>query len=97
MRVILSVTEHTTDPRIATRNLNLPGDDQPRTVQVSHPNRDEKDLERHHRCTKEAGAGHASYRGIDTRNVQPGADEIYDLKIAILNEALIDLGIGRYQ
>jgi hypothetical protein len=82
---------------MATQNVNIFGDDHPRTVQVSHPNRDEKDLERHHSVTKETGAGHASYHGIDTRNVQPGADEIYDSKIAILNEALIDLGMGRYQ
>lgn len=42
-------------------------------------------------------AGHTSYHGIDTRNVLPGADEVYDAKISVLNEALIDLGMGSYQ
>lgn len=60
-------------------------------------NRDQNDLERYESGGKELEAGHASYHGIDTRNVQPGADAVYDTKIAILNEALIDLGMGQYQ
>ncbi|KAJ5815434.1 hypothetical protein N7474_007211 [Penicillium riverlandense] len=47
--------------------------------------------------SKTLESGPADYHGIDTRNVQPGADEVYDKKIAILNEALIDLGMGPYQ
>lgn len=46
---------------------------------------------------KDIGRGHANYHGIDTQNVIPGADEIYEAKIGIMNEALIDLGMGSYQ
>lgn len=41
--------------------------------------------------------GHAEYQGIDTELVQPGADEVYEKKIGIMNEALIDLGMRRFQ
>jgi hypothetical protein len=34
---------------------------------------------------------------IDTTTVQPGADMAYELKVAILNEAILDLGMGKYQ
>ena len=42
-------------------------------------------------------AGHANYHGIDTRALPLGADEIYSRKISVLNEALIDLGMGSFQ
>lgn len=42
-------------------------------------------------------AGHANYHGIDTRAVSMGADEVYERKISIMNEALIDLGMGSFQ
>lgn len=42
-------------------------------------------------------AGHANYHGIDTTQVQPGADAVYEAKISILNEALIDIGMGPFQ
>jgi hypothetical protein len=29
--------------------------------------------------------------------VQPGADAVYEAKISILNEALIDIGMGPFQ
>ena len=41
--------------------------------------------------------GHTDYHGIDTTQVQPGADPVYEAKIAILNEALIDIGMGPFQ
>lgn len=41
--------------------------------------------------------GHESYHGIDTRALPMGADSVYDKKIAVLNEALIDLGMGPFQ
>lgn len=42
-------------------------------------------------------AGHANYHGIDTTQVQPGADAVYEAKISVLNEALIDIGMGPFQ
>jgi hypothetical protein len=42
-------------------------------------------------------AGHKDYHGIDTTQVQPGADAAYEAKITILNEALIDIGMGPFQ
>lgn len=41
--------------------------------------------------------GHVDYHGIDTTQVQPGADAAYEAKITILNEALIDIGMGPFQ
>lgn len=41
--------------------------------------------------------GHTDYQGIDTTQVQPGADASYEAKITILNEALIDIGMGPFQ
>ena len=41
--------------------------------------------------------GHADYHGIDTSQVQPGADPVYEAKISVLNEALIDIGMGPFQ
>ncbi|KAM0231640.1 hypothetical protein ACHAP5_011009 [Fusarium lateritium] len=42
-------------------------------------------------------AGHRDYHGIDTSQVQPGADAVYEAKISVLNEALIDIGMGPFQ
>lgn len=42
-------------------------------------------------------AGHVDYHGIDTTQVQPGTDAAYEAKIVILNEALIDIGMGPFQ
>lgn len=41
--------------------------------------------------------GHLDYHGINTTEIQPGADATYERKIALMNEALIDLGMGPYQ
>lgn len=41
--------------------------------------------------------GHIDYKGIDTTQVQPGADAAYEAKIVVLNEALIDIGMGPFQ
>jgi hypothetical protein len=41
--------------------------------------------------------GHVDYHGIDTTQVQPGADAAYEAKITVLNEALIDIGMGPFQ
>ena len=37
------------------------------------------------------------YQGIDLTQVQPGADASYEAKISILNQALIDNGMGPFQ
>lgn len=42
-------------------------------------------------------AGHTDYHGIDTSQVQPGADAAYEAKISVLNEALIDIGMNSFQ
>ncbi|KKY16016.1 putative sugar transporter [Diplodia seriata] len=34
---------------------------------------------------------------IDTTYMQPGGDDVYDAKVKLLNEALLDMGMGRYQ
>lgn len=41
--------------------------------------------------------GHANYHGIDTSQVMPGADAAYEAKISIMNEALLDIGMGSFQ
>ena len=46
--------------------------------------------------------GHMQYRNrvgdaIDTTTIQPGTDKVYEAKIALLNQALLDLGMGKYQ
>ncbi|KAK5020454.1 hypothetical protein LTS07_011537 [Exophiala sideris] len=46
---------------------------------------------------EEKTTGHREYHGIDTTHVQPGADAAYDAKIALINEALIDIGMGPFQ
>ena len=44
-----------------------------------------------------AAGGHQNYNGIDTHALPLGADEAYEKKIAIMNEALTDIGMGRFQ
>lgn len=46
---------------------------------------------------KHVVAGHSEYHGIDTRVLSLGADEVYENKVAIMNEALIDIGMGPFQ
>lgn len=41
--------------------------------------------------------GHQNYQGIDTRALHLGADEVYEKKVSIMNEALIDIGMGSFQ
>ncbi|KAF2108027.1 major facilitator superfamily domain-containing protein [Lophiotrema nucula] len=45
----------------------------------------------HELSEKAANTGHPDYHGIDARALPMGADEVYEKKIAIMNEALIDL------
>jgi hypothetical protein len=40
---------------------------------------------------------YTNYHGIDTSQVMPGADAAYEAKISIMNEALLDIGMGRFQ
>lgn len=47
--------------------------------------------------SKRIGTGHTDYHGIDTTQVQPGADPVYESKISLVNEALIDIGMGPFQ
>lgn len=42
-------------------------------------------------------SGHENYHGIDTRALHLGADEVYEKKVALLNEALIDIGMNSFQ
>ena len=46
---------------------------------------------------KQHTAGHENYHGIDTRALHLGADEVYEKKVALLNEALIDIGMNSFQ
>lgn len=39
----------------------------------------------------------SNYHGIDTSAILPGTNEVYERKIAIMNQALIDLGMGPFQ
>jgi len=48
-------------------------------------------------ATKDIGVGHVDYHGINTSEVLPGADAAYELKIKIMNESLIDIGMGPFQ
>lgn len=39
-----------------------------------------------------------NHHGIDTRAIIPlGSNEVYERKVAIMNQALIDLGMGSFQ
>ena len=38
-----------------------------------------------------------NYHGIDTRAIAVGSNEVYERKVAIMNQALIDLGMGPFQ
>ncbi|KAL3461795.1 major facilitator superfamily domain-containing protein [Aspergillus heterothallicus] len=46
---------------------------------------------------KEIDAGYVGYHGIDTRVLWQGVDEVYERKVSVLNAALIDLRMGRFQ
>ncbi|KAL4788942.1 major facilitator superfamily domain-containing protein [Aspergillus venezuelensis] len=46
---------------------------------------------------KDISTGHIDYHGIDTRALSAGVDEVYERKVAILNEALIEPGMGSFQ
>ncbi|RSL39986.1 hypothetical protein CEP53_013665 [Fusarium sp. AF-6] len=37
------------------------------------------------------------YHGIDTRAIPSGADVVYERKVAVMNQALIDIGMGSFQ
>ncbi len=41
--------------------------------------------------------GDENYHGIDTRAIHFGSNEAYERKVAIMNQALIDLGMGSFQ
>lgn len=47
--------------------------------------------------SKTEHVGHSDYHGIDTSVVMPGADAAYEAKVAIMNEALLDIGMGPFQ
>lgn len=34
---------------------------------------------------------------IDVTTVQPGTDKVYEAKVSLLNQAILDLGMGKYQ
>lgn len=70
-----------------TREDSLSSAEKMTTAHVEHENVHPKDLDR----------GHANYHGINTSDVLPGADAAYEKKIAVMNEALIDIGMGPFQ
>lgn len=35
--------------------------------------------------------------GIDTKAIPPGSNPVYERKVAVMNQALIDLGMGSFQ
>ncbi|RJE21951.1 transporter [Aspergillus sclerotialis] len=39
----------------------------------------------------------SDYQGIDTRGLATGTDQVYERKAAIINQALIDIGMGSFQ
>lgn len=39
----------------------------------------------------------ADYHGIDTRAIPAGTNVVYERKVAIMNQALIDMGMGAFQ
>lgn len=39
----------------------------------------------------------ADYHGIDTRAIPTGTNVVYERKVAIMNQALIDMGMGAFQ
>jgi len=38
-----------------------------------------------------------NYHGIDAHAIPSGVDEVYEKKVAIMNQALIDMGMGSFQ
>lgn len=42
-------------------------------------------------------SGVNDYHGIDTRAIRVGENVVYERKVAIMNQALIDLGMGPFQ
>lgn len=49
-------------------------------------------------CENGTTALHATtYHGVDTTVIGSAVDEIYERKVAILNQALIDIGMGPFQ
>ena len=38
-----------------------------------------------------------NYHGIDTRALPTGSNEVYERKVAVMNQALIDMGMGSFQ
>lgn len=56
-----------------------------------------KHVEREDVHSKDISGGHSDYHGINTSDVLPGADAAYEKKIALMNEALIDIGMGPFQ
>ncbi|GME44800.1 putative sugar transporter [Neofusicoccum parvum] len=52
----------------------------------------------HHNYERDADRYRNIYGAIiDTTYMQPGGDDVYDAKVKLLNEALLDMGMGRYQ
>ena len=63
--------------------------------ELSHPERTATNISEP--PEKPTTTGHENYHGIDTRALPSGADEVYERKVSIMNEALIDLGMGSFQ
>lgn len=69
------------------RGKSLSSADKMSTAYVEHEDVHPKDIVR----------GHSDYHGINTSDILPGADAAYEKKIAVMNEALIDIGMGPFQ
>lgn len=66
-------------------------------ISISHEKGDAHLSRRSTTDHNDKAVGPQDYHGIDTRVRSMGADEVYEKKIAIMNEALIDLGMGSFQ
>lgn len=73
-------------------DITLPENERTITATSTHSAASVSKEEKEH-----TAAGHANYHGIDTRALPMGADEVYEKKISIMNEALIDIGMGSFQ
>lgn len=65
---------------------------------TGHLDRNEKaSLNDFHLQGKVENVENQNYKGIDTRGIPMGSNEVYERKVAIMNQALIDMGMGSFQ
>lgn len=77
---------------VQEKDITLPENERTITATSTHSTASVSKEDKEHTV-----AGHANYHGVDTRALPMGADEVYEKKISIMNEALIDIGMGSFQ